>query len=186
MICFAEKKDALKIAIIHKIEIGKGFLSSLPTSFLEKLYICIIENDFCVVDKENGEVVGFIAGTLDLKKLYSLFVKKYFFYSIVLLLPKILNVRKIIEDIFYIKNEEINAELLTVAVEKKYQGQGMAKKMLELFVSEMKKRGIKIFKVVVGEELNPAISFYEKSGFKFLKDIEVHKGKKSRIYIYQL
>jgi ribosomal protein S18 acetylase RimI-like enzyme len=186
MICLAEKKDALKIAEIHKQEIKMGFLSSLPISFLEKIYLSVIENDFCVVAKENDNVVGFIAGTIDIKKLYSFFSKKYFFYSIMVFLPKILNVKKIIEDIFYIKKEEIRPELLTIAVKENFQGQGIAKKMFEVFVSEMKRRGVKMFKVVVGDELKPAISFYEKNGFEFVKETEVHKGQKSRIYIYHL
>lgn len=186
MICLAEKKDASKIAKIHKQEIEKGFLSSLPAVFLEKLYVAIIENDFCIVAKEGGEITGFIAGTKNIKKLYAHFLKKYFFYSIIFLLPKIFSAKKIVETLFYPKNEDIKAELLTIAVKKEFQGQGVAKKMFEVFVSEMKNRDVSIFKVLVGEELLPAISFYEKNGFAFLKETEVHKGHKSRIYIYKL
>jgi len=184
--CLSKNTDALSIAKIHKTEISEGFLSSLPVLFLEKLYLSVIINDFCVLAKENNEVVGFIAGTSDIKKLYSYFAKKYFFYSIFLLLPKIFNIKKIFESVFYIKKEEIRPELLTMAVKKDFQGQGVSKKMFEIFVSEMKKRGVKTFKVVVGEQLKPAINFYEKKGFKFLKEIEIHKGQKSRIYIYHL
>ena len=184
--CLAEKKDAVVIAKIHKKEIGQGFLSSLPIIFLEKLYLAIIENDFCVVAKNDKEVVGFIAGTAEIKKLYSFFVRKYLIFSFFVLLPKIFDIRKILENIFYIKKEEIKPELLTVAVSSNFQGQGIAKKMLEIFISEMRKREVKIFKVVVGEDLKPAINFYEKSGFLFLKDISVHHNKKSRIYTYTL
>jgi ribosomal protein S18 acetylase RimI-like enzyme len=186
MICLAEKKDARKIAEIHKQEIGEGFLASLPLSFLEKIYLSVIENDFCVVDKENNDVVGFIAGTTDIKKLYSFFSKKYFFYSVIIFLPKILDIKKIIEDIFYIKKEEIKPELLTIAVKDDFQRRGIAKKMFDTFVFEMRKRNVEIFKVVVGQDLEPAISFYEKNGFKFFKEVEVHRGKKSRIYTYNL
>lgn len=186
MICLAEKKDALDMAKIHKQEIKKGFLSSLPLRFLEKIYSAVIENDFCVTDKEGGKIIGFIAGTADIKKLYSEFAKRYFFYSIFIFLPKILNVKKIFEDIFYInKKDVLRSELLTIAVRKNFRGQGVAKEMLEVFILEMKKRGVKSFKVVVGEELKPAINFYEKSGFKLLGEAEVHRGEKSRIYIYE-
>ena len=186
MICLAKKEDALDIAKIHKQEIKKGFLSSLPVVFLEKLYLSVIESDFCIIAREGDEVLGFIAGTKDIKKLYSYFLKRYFFYSAFFLLPKIFNIKKIIETLFYPKNEGVKAELLTIAVKKNFQGQGLAKKMFEAFISEMKKRNVRAFKVLVGEELAPAISFYEKSGFKFLEETEVHKGKKSRIYIYNL
>lgn len=184
--CLASAKEAAEIAQIHKEEIKKGFLSSLPASFLEKLYICIIKNDFCVLAKEDGEMIGFIAGTVDIKKLYSFFIKKYFIYSVILLLPKILDIRKIIEDIFYIKKEEIKPELLTIAVKADFQGRGVAQKMFEIFVSEMKNGRIKEFKVVVGEDLKPAIRFYEKNGFRFLKNIIIHDSKISKVYTYKI
>jgi len=186
MICLAQKKDAIEIAKIHKQEIKKGFLSSLPLVFLEKLYLSVIENDFCVVAKEGENVVGFMAGTKNLKKLYSFFIEKNFFYSAVILLPKIFDARKIVETLFYPKDEDIEAELLTVAVKNNFQGKGLASKMFEVFVEEMKRNKVEVFKVLVGAELLPAINFYENSGFKFLKETEVHKGKKSKIYVYNL
>jgi len=186
MIALAQKKDAIQIAAIHKKEIKQGFLSSLPLAFLEKLYICIIENDFCIVAIENSQVVGFVAGTKNIGKLYSYFLKRYFIYSVIILLPKILNIKKIFETLFYPKKEDIEPELLTIAVKSDFQGKGLARQMFEAFVSEMKKRDVKVFKVLVGEDLKPAISFYESSGFKFVKETQVHKGQKSRIYIYQL
>ena len=186
MICLAKKEDALTIAELHKKEIKSGFLSSLPLFFLEKLYLAVIKNDFCIIAKENGEIVGFTAGTADIKKLYSYFFKKHFFYSALILFPKIFSLRKIMETLFYPKKIELKAELLTIAVKKEFQGRGIAMQMFKFFTSEMRKRRIKKFKVLVGGELSPAIRFYEKSGFKFLKQTEVHKGKKSRIYIYEL
>lgn len=184
----AQKKYAKEIARIHKQEIVGGFLSSLPLSFLEKVYICIIENDFCVVAKERGEVLGFIAGTIDIKKLYKYFFRKYFFVSLIMLLPKILNIKKIFETLFYPKKESNlpEAELLTIAIKKEFKGQGVAGKILEIFILEMRKRNIKEFKVLVGSELNNAIKFYEKSGFKFMKETSVHNNEKSLIYIYDL
>ncbi len=186
MIALAQKKDAIKIAAIHKKEIKQGFLSSLPLVFLEKLYICVIENDFCIVATENNDVIGFVAGTKNINKLYSYFFKKYFLYSAIILLPKILNIKKIFETLLYPKKDDIEPELLTIAVKNEFQGKGVAKEMFDAFVLEMKKYNVKTFKVLVGEDLKPAINFYERNGFKFLKEIQVHKGQKSRIYIYQL
>lgn len=191
IIRLAEKKDALAVSEIHKKEIGKGFLSSLPAAFLEKLYLATIESDFIVVAENEGIVSGFIAGTADIKKLYSVFLKRYFFYSVVVLFFKIFNFsafKKIIENLFYPNKEQDFpvAELLTIAVKKEFQNNGLAVKMLEVFLREMRNRGMIIFKVIVGENLNPAIKFYEKNGFKFLKNINLHSGESSRVYIFQL
>lgn len=192
-IVLAEKSDAFQIAKIHKAEINKGFLSTLSVSFLKNLYLSIIDSDvnFCVVAKENNEVIGFISGVSDLDKFYSNFFKKYFFQSFFILFKKFFSISFIIkafETLFYpIKESELpKAELLTMAVKNQFHGQGIASNMFSEFVVEMKNKNTKLFKVLVGEELKPAIGFYEKMGFKFLKNTKVHGNKNSRIYIYDI
>jgi len=193
IIRLAAKNDAGQISDIHQKEIKEGFLSSLKKNFLAKIYLAIIgsKNSFCVVAEENKEIVGFIAGTANLNKFYFCFLKKYFFQAVFLLFPLFFSfkkIKKIIEVLFYPKKEKDlpKAELLTLSVKKEFQGQGIASRMLERFVFEMKNRGVDSFKVVVGEKLLPAIKFYEKSGFKFFKNIKIHGNDVSRIYIYQI
>ncbi len=192
-ICLAQKNDALEIARIHKTEISQGFLSSLPIPFLEKLYAAIIEFDggVCVVAEENGKVVGFIAGTTSVKKFYTFFLKRYFFHSIYILFLKLFNfqqLKKIVEILFYpIKEGKLpEAELLTMAVAKEFQGKGIAGQMFGEFVKGMKGADIKEFKVLVGEDLALAIKFYEKTGFTFLTDIIIHGNKITRVYVYNI
>ena len=189
----AQKNDALKIAEIHKTEINKGFLSSLSISFLQKFYSALIESDasFCIVAKEQERVIGFISGVTNLNTYYVYFFKKYFFHSAFILLPKIFNVsslRKIFETLWYpLQEKELpQAELLTMAVMREFQGKGIAGQLFLEFISEMKKRNIKRFKVMVGDELKPAIHFYEKNGFTFLKNIHIHGNITSRVYIYDI
>ena len=191
--CLADKKDALQIAQIHKNEINKGFLSSLGIVFLGNFYSALIESkfSFCVVAKEDDRIVGFISGVFDLNKFYQYFLKNYFFQSVVLLYKKIFNIsyiKKILETLLYpVKEKNLPpAELLTMAVLKQFQGQGIAGKMFFEFLGEMKKRDIKTFKVLVGEELKSAIAFYEKNGFTFLKNTTIHNRKSSRIYLYDI
>jgi ribosomal protein S18 acetylase RimI-like enzyme len=172
--------------------IKKGFLSSLKLAFSKNLYLSIIESEysFCIVAKENDAVVGFISGVTDINKLYFYFLKKYFFQLVVLILQKIFSIsfiKKVFEILFYpVKEKKLpHAELLTMAVASQFQGQGVAGKMFLEFILEMKKRNVENFKVLVGEELTPAIHFYEGNGFTFLKNTTVHKGKSSRIYTYK-
>ncbi len=191
IICLAQKKDALQIAGIHKKEISGGFLSSLPVSFLEKLYEAVIFSpvSFCVVAKEGDEVIGFIAGTADTNKFYRYFLRHYFFQSIFILLPKVFSsFKKIIETLLYpsIDQSLPKAELLTMAVAVQFQGRGFASAMFVEFKTEIKKRNIKTFKVLVGADLAAAIKFYEKSGFTFVKNTSVHKKSISKIYVYKL
>ena len=192
-IVLAQKSDALAVAKIHKTEIGKGFLSSLPMAFLEKLYVAIIESEggVCVVAKENNQVVGFITGTASVKSFYAFFLKRYSVQATCILFLKVFNVsqlKKIFETLFYpVKEKSLPpAELLTMAVVKEFQGKGIASQLFLEFVQAMKKKNVTEFKVLVGEELLPAIRFYEKAGFVFLKNINIHNNKKTRVYVYTI
>ena len=69
---------------------------------------------------------------------------------------------------------------------KEFHGQGIAQKIFEQFVLEIKKREIKQFKVIVGESLPRAIKFYEKIGFEFCSTISIHQNQPSRVYIYNI
>lgn len=189
----ATKEDALKVAEIHVQEIKEGFLSQLGEKFLEEFYRSIIASDsgFCVVARCNDEAVGFVSGCIDINQIYKDFFKKHTLKAIRALFPKIFNlgrVKKIIETLFYPQKEKIlpKAELLTIAVKSEFHGQGIAQDIFKEFVNEMKKRGVKEFKVLVGESLERAIKFYEKMGFKFHSKTYIHKGSPSRIYIYNL
>ena len=192
-ISLATKKDATQIAIIRKREINQGFLSQLGVKFLSKLYksTMVSPNAFTIVAKDNDKVIGFISGCTNVAKFYHDFFKKYFFQVFFILLPKMFKLsilKKIFETLKYPQQKEEKklpgAELLTIAILKEYHGQGIAQKMFEKFVKEMKKREIKQFKVIVGESLMRAIRFYEKIGFKFHSSISVHKHKPSSVYIY--
>lgn len=189
----AKREDALEIAKIHKAEINKGFLSTLSISFLKNVYLAIIDSNenFCLVAKENDQVIGFISGVSDLDKFYSNFFKKYFFRSFLILLKKFFSISFIIkafETLFYpVKERDLpKAELLTMAVKSEFHGKGIASQIFSEFIAAMKGRGVKSLKVLVGEELKPAINFYEKMGFTFLKNTKVHGNNISRIYIYDL
>lgn len=198
------QKEAEEIAEIHKKEISFGFLSTLKKSFLTKLYSAVIRSPygFCLVAKEKEKVIGFVSGVTNIDRLYLYFLRRYFFHSTVVLLPQVFNfknLRKILETLFYpirkigsfvkkgTKKEKLpKAELLSIAIDKNFQRQGLGGELIKGFISEMKKRKVKEFKVIVGENLMPAINFYEKHGFEFIKTIKIHSNQSSRVYIYQI
>jgi ribosomal protein S18 acetylase RimI-like enzyme len=194
-ICLADKRDARQIAKIHRKEINQGFLSQLGENFLSKLYEAMIlsKNAFVVVAKENNQVIGFVSGCPNVKYFYKNFFKKYFFPSLIALLPKLFNVsifKKILETLKYPSKEKKQklpeAELLTIATLKEFHGQGTAQKLFERFILEMKNRDVQEFKVVVGENLPRAITFYEKMGFEFHSPVSIHKNQASRVYVYKI
>lgn len=186
----AVENEARIIAEIHKSEISKGFLSSLPLDFLTKLYKEIIrsESSFCIVTEQDSDIVGFVSGTTSLNAFYKYFLSHSFFSAALILLPKLLSFKKILESLFYPTREKNlpQAELLTIAVKKSFQGQGIASELLQRFIAEMKNKGVGQFKVLVGKELDAANRFYEKNGFKYFSDVSIHGNEKSSIYIYSI
>lgn len=187
--------DAAKIASIHYDEIDGGFLRQLGKEVLRGLYEAVIENpeSFAVIAREDGEIVGFIAGSIHMRKLYGDFFHKHAWSVVFRGFFKILNPRtwmKIKDIIKYPVRPEIQnlpeAELISIAVKKEFQRREIAKKMFEIFVEEMKKRNVREFKAVAGEELVSAIMMYEKLGFRFQKQIAIHGASPSRIYVYAI
>lgn len=189
----AEKKDCEVVANIHFEEINQGFLNTLGKKFLRLFYefMTVSPNAFLIVARNEDEVVGFISGCTNLKEFYKEFFNNYKIRSFFILFKKIFNfsiIKKIWETIKYSKKDDPElpqAELLSMAVKREFQGRGVAQDLLNLLVAEMEKRGIKSFKVITGENLVSANKFYQKSGFKFHSKIFVHKNSPSNTYIYK-
>jgi len=191
-VCLAIKNDVFEIAKIHEKEISEGFLSSLKTVFLYKFYEAIIssKHSFCVVAKEENVVVGFVSGVTNVDYFYRYFFKNYFFILIPIFVKKIFNfriVKKIFETIFYPQKikDLPKAELLTFAVKEEFQRQGIGGQLLQKFISEMEKRKVQIFKVLVGKEMN-SVGFYTKNGFQKIGEINLHSNETSIIFIYKI
>ena len=191
-ICLAEKKDALEVAKTHKEEIKNGFLSSFNTFFLRKFYEAIFssKHSFCVVAKEGAAVIGFVSGVSNINYFYKYFFRKHFFIFVPVFLPKIFNrsfVKKVFESVFYPQKTKgfPEPELLTFAVKREYQGRGIGKGLLRQLIEEFKKRQIRVFKVLVGSEMN-SVGFYKKNGFQVVKEINLHGDEKSLVLIYKI
>lgn len=187
-------EDCSQIAELHKTNIQTGFISSLGSLFLEILYKSMIasKSAFCIVAEEDGKIVGFISGAISVGGFYKDFLRKNFLKANTILLPKLLNpnfVRKIFEAIFYPVRKDSAlpyAELLSIVVDKNYRNKGEAQKLFEELVKEFRKHNIKQFKVVVGSNLKAACNFYEKMNGILHSEIEVHKGEKSKVYVWQI
>lgn len=194
IIRLANKDDCLEAAKLHAQEIKWGFLSELGERFLYYFYLTMINspNAFLIIAEDNNLIVGFISGCTDLKRFYREFAKKYTLRILPLLFKKFFSInslKKIFETRKYTKERKKDlpeAELISIAVSSQFQGKGLGRELLNKFFSEMKKRGAKLIKVIVGEKLSRAIRFYEKNGFKFHSKSFVHKDMPSRIYIYNI
>lgn len=185
--------DVPVIAELHKTQISQGFMSSLGLPFLSLLYcsMCCSQRAFCLVAEDGQGIAGFISGAVSVKQFYLEFIKKYFFRATLILSKRLFipgTVAKIFETLLYPKKEGDmpHAELLSIVVDERCRGMGMSSRLFQELSNEFKRRGAGDFKVVVGDKLVAACKFYEKMGGRRLGDIEVHRGDKSRVYMWSL
>ncbi|OGZ27127.1 MAG: hypothetical protein A2365_00455 [Candidatus Nealsonbacteria bacterium RIFOXYB1_FULL_40_15] len=186
----ASEKDCFRVSEIHLNQIKDGFLTELGPEFLRIFYSAISQKAVLIVAEENGKIIGFVSGCLILKDFYRFFIKKHIFKLAVILLFKLKKARKICETAKYSSSKENSglpeAELLSIAVLPEFQGKCVSKELLQSFVSELKKREVKAFKVMVGEKLERANRFYIKNGFIFHSKGLAHKDSPSNIYVFKI
>lgn len=186
--------DVEQVAALHQTYMNRGFLATLGTGFLEKLYAAMIasENAFCIVTCDAGRVVGFVSGSKHVAGFYKEFILNHFFSVGFTLLPKIFNLntaKKVVETLMYPTKKAENLpdeELLSIVVDEGYWGQSVSKALFNGLVDEFASRAVKRFKVVVGADLTAACRFYESMGGVLHSEIEVHKGMKSRVYVLEM
>ncbi len=190
----AKKQDGAKTAELHLNNIKDGFLSSLGADFLRLLYETVAgsKRSFCFLAKDHDQFVGFASAALSPKRLYLEFFVRHFFPAFKALAPKISTktVRALLETLMYPfrkgKERLPSAELLSISVNEKYRGLGVSGRLFDLVAREFERRGAARFKIVVGCDLLQAQRFYEKMGCVPAGSIEVHKGRRSKVYVYAI
>lgn len=189
-----QKSFSFQIATLHIQGIPTGFISSLGQGFVTALYQAISEdeNSFGFVAVEDDKVLGFVAFSSNLGKLYKhVALKKAIRFGFVLA-RKMISLRvikKVIGNIFYPhkmrKMDLPDAELLSIVIAPQGRSKGLASKLVKAGLEECRKRGISKVKVLVASGNELANKLYQKSGFDFLMEIDSH-GIQSSIYVAEI
>ncbi len=186
-----QKQHSFKVAQLHISGISSGFISSLGQGFVTALYGSIADdqNSFGFVAVEDDKVLGFVAFTTDLSKLYKyVILKKGLRFSFILVkkMFSLETIKKIWTNLFYPKKMKQmdlpDAELLSIVVSPEGRGKGIAKQLTEAGFKECKERGIGKVKVLVAADNQAANKLYQKCGFEFAALIDSH-GVKSNVYV---
>lgn len=181
-------------ATLHIEGIPTGFLSSLGVGFVTALYEVIAEDagSFGYVVIEEGNVLGFVAFTTHLSRLYKQVILTKGFKFAFVIAPKMLSLRaikKVFENLFYpSKMKKMNlpdAELLSIVVAPDGRGKGLARQLVEAGLDECRRRRIDQVKVLVADFNKPANALYQKTGFERICQIDSH-GVLSNIYVLTL
>lgn len=190
----ANTNDAKRVAEIHQKELHLGFISTFNISAITLLYRFIIENEIVHVVEEDGKVIGFVAGTVKTSGLFKEFIIKHGIAFILKMLPRFFNpsfIARILETLTSPnksgeKDSSELPELLTIAVDSNLQAKGAGKLLLDALEGSYKALNVKEYKVVAGGVLESANLFYTKYGFALLKQVELHKGMLSNIYVKRI
>jgi len=190
----ASLEDAKTIALLHKQGIPTGFLSKQSSAFLEALYHYLIVHEIVYVAKDKEQVIGFIAVSINTSGLYKRFLKSNVLLLVKFALQNIFSVKfikKAYETLGAPKKTRIKEmqeelpELLSIVVDGDYAGKGIGKELLICAEKELVSLQKDKYKVLVGANLE-ANQFYVKNGFEIVKELELHEGVKSYIYVKEI
>jgi len=190
-----QKSKYLQLAKLHKKYIREGFLPTLGIPFLTLLYESIDSDNKSILiffEKDN-RIIGYVTGSSGMKSIYIELLKR-FPRLLISLLPVLLSPKKIFKilEILFISikskgyTDLPNEELLTIVVDKDFQGKGYAEDLFIKLCNEFHNKGYNSFKIVVGESLARAHSFYKKLGSIPVRKIEIHKGISSIVYLKKI
>ena len=188
--------DYKNIANLHYSYLDKSFLSSLGIPFLTLLYEAIDNdsNSVLLIERDGSRIAGYITGTQSIGKIYKQLLLKPFrlIYALKSCLISPSKIYKILE-ILFLSTSDANSddlprkELLSIVVDPDFHGKGYAENLFQSLCKEFRLMGgEKNFKIIVGGRLYRAHAFYLKMGATFHKEIQVHKGMSSSLYIKDL
>ncbi len=189
------RSDYITVARLHCDYINQGFLASLGVPFLTLLYEAIDKDSESVllVERMDLKIVGFVSGTQGSWRIYKQLLSKplrliYSLKSCLLSPPKLY---KIIELLFMRRDSNISPnlprqELLSIVVDPAYRGRGHAANLFNAICYHFRKEGVTSFNIIVGSNLHRAHAFYTKMGSIPVKEIQVHKGACSVVYVKEL
>ncbi len=177
--------DAGAAAGLHAQQIREGFLSFLGPRFLRRLYRRVTRTPGCflLVVEEEGTTIGFLAGSTNVAALYRSFVWHDGVAAALASSGRLLRSwRRVMETLRHGGGGSgEGAELLAIAVDPIARGRGVGTRLVEGFLTEVKRQNECAAHVVVAANNQNAIALYRRSGFHVVKRFELHSGTESLV-----
>lgn len=182
-----------KVAQLHIDCIDQGFLPQLGPAFLTLMYECIDRDpdSILITCERDGEVVGFVTASAGLSGVYRRMLLRPWRLGLALI-PSLVRPRRVLRILEILRYSGAQAdaaglpatELLSLAVAPAWRGKGCADALYRDLVEALGRRGVDAFKIVVGAPLAPAHRFYRRMGAVPAREIEVHRGETSTVYVH--
>ncbi len=182
------RPDAAAAAALHASLISEGFLASLGPRFLRRLYLRITaeEGSFLLVAEGDGDAVGFLAGSMAVGRLYRSFLLRDGVGAVGRAPLRLLRAAPTALETLRHGRDTAGGEgahqggpegeLLSVAVDPRWRGRHVGAHLVDAFLDEVRRRGGRSARVVVGASNAPAIAMYRRAGFAPARTFEFHRG----------
>jgi len=185
-----------QVADLHQREIRGGFLSTLTRDFLALLYASIVKSDqaFLLAGVgTGGDVVGFICVAVDAGRVLKRCIWRFGWRLAAPLLPQLFcwsTFVKVFETLRYARSGgDIalpRAEILNFCVSEDQQGKGIGRYLFAGATAELRERGVARIRIVTGESQTRAQRFYDSAHARRVGDVQIHKGVRSVVFIYEI
>lgn len=177
---------------IYQQELPQSFIGRLGGKFLSLYFRTTIKSPhaFTLIVKKENVIIGFATCCLDQTKLFLNIFRQAPLSVGGSILVQTLKNPSLIKEYFALlkyyrnKKESVKPQLLSFAVARSFQRQGIGQILLQAVKKEFRKLDILEFKVGVWNELEGAKRFYQKTEGKFLEEIQL-PGRKIIYYSYE-
>jgi len=181
------------VAKLHIQNLDQGFLGQLGVTFLSEMYRAIDRSDdnTLIVDIIDNQSVGFVTGGRSMGSIYKAMFPRIWVWGVPLGL-RLLSPKRLMRVLDILRydgdkvDDDVSAELFSIAVAPTARGQGVAPRLYEGLIAYFRDIGEPAFRIIVGDALAPAHGFYTKMGAKAVGQIEVHKGEGSVLYRHDI
>ncbi|MFQ6040388.1 MAG: GNAT family N-acetyltransferase [Candidatus Poribacteria bacterium] len=189
------KEHIDEVIDIHIECFKDSFLTSLDREVLDCMYDNYLSSELgcAYVYIIHETILGFIVGTTNPSVYYNQLLKKRGLRIFWLTLKRVIRNPRILESIaqrdfsgFFRPNESEEsyrrASLDLIAVKPEYRGRGVAQNLIEVFLHDLKGRGVSEVNLGVAATNVRAKRFYEKMGFEKIRTSVDNYGRESNIY----
>ena len=179
----------------HHTSIKGGFLSTLPGTFLRKLYKAIASDPnshiTLAIDMETESCIGFIVGTIDIRSMYKRIILRHGFFFLIVLLGKAFHysvLKRMFETLTYpffflehpfvkkmreSSKKDSHAELLIIVVRDDYRRKGIGRALVEDLNLFFRQNNIFSYNVITSQD-KVSNAFYQGLRFTFAETLSYH------------
>lgn len=193
MIRTMHMKDVDQVVAVHLAGFPGFFLSFLGPRFLSLFYsgICSASEGIAFVySNDNGNPVGFVAGTSNPSGFYSRLLKRKWLQFALASLGSVLKkpsvLRRVARAVFHPSDNPVGDEvagLFSVGVLPELQGTGAGKALVNAFLDEARARGCtRVFLTTDREKNEPVNQFYLNLGFVVEREYTTPEGRNMNEY----